>query len=400
MLDVNSVAVLNDGNWHHLVAVVNGSAVTLYVDGASSASGTISGTINAGTTTANPNWFSIAADNSGSPVNDLLLTGSLDEVAFYPTALSAARVAAHYSAARSGTDTGTVAMSAQAGMGMAGTVTPLDSGAAAISAQASMVVTPLTPTEGGTVAINCYGQLAVTGTDTTSGAVPMSAYAALIPAGTDMLPAAASVSAWAGMTVSITSTETGIAVLSAYASLTVAGALTPPDSGAAVLSAYASLAVSATGGEVASPAMSALATMTPLVVTVITPAGISRYAVLDQLDSDATVLLKAVSGYLALDVIESDATVTLGTLSPLYAALDPLTCPSAVLVGVYGTFTAALDPVNSDGTATLIYRPSTADYTTVGLDIPGVLGHNDAIAVAVTATGRLALLAPAVEVLA
>lgn len=86
---LNAGAGFVDGNWHHVVVTYDGTSIaTIYVDGeqnnASSAStwGTIGGT-----------FLEIASLNGTD-----FLAGTIDEVAIYSTALSAARVTAHYTA--------------------------------------------------------------------------------------------------------------------------------------------------------------------------------------------------------------------------------------------------------------------------------------------------------------
>lgn len=88
---VSSVAGLNNGSWHHVAftRVRSTGAIRLYVDGALVASGT------AGTNslTAQP---TLSFGRLASDVN--YYAGSLDEVAVYNTALTAATVSSHYSA--------------------------------------------------------------------------------------------------------------------------------------------------------------------------------------------------------------------------------------------------------------------------------------------------------------
>ena len=87
-----------DGKYHHVVATLSGAGMVLYVDGVKVAA-------NATTTTAESNtgWWRVGYDNlsgwPGAPTRSHF-TGLLDEVAVYPTALSATRVAAHYNADR------------------------------------------------------------------------------------------------------------------------------------------------------------------------------------------------------------------------------------------------------------------------------------------------------------
>ena len=96
---LTSTARYNDGAWHHLAVSVTGSGLTenasVYVDGAKVASGPTSWVsiftgwwrIGAGTV---PGTFGLPSAAG--------FTGSVDDVAVYPTALSAARISAHYAA--------------------------------------------------------------------------------------------------------------------------------------------------------------------------------------------------------------------------------------------------------------------------------------------------------------
>lgn len=82
--------------WSHVVAVWDGSAAKLYVNGAlvdDSNDPAASGAYNA-STSAN---FIVASSDTGSPY-----TGSVDEAALYATALSAAQIMNHYNTATSG----------------------------------------------------------------------------------------------------------------------------------------------------------------------------------------------------------------------------------------------------------------------------------------------------------
>ena len=84
-----------DGAWHHVVATYVGSTktVTVYLDGVAVGSPQVLTT--ALNTVLNSNGLAIGHDlNNGTT----LLSGSLDEVAVYPVALSAAQVSAHFSA--------------------------------------------------------------------------------------------------------------------------------------------------------------------------------------------------------------------------------------------------------------------------------------------------------------
>jgi len=84
-----------NGNWRHLVGVCNesGGVVTLYVDGGVNASGTIApgaGLLNSA------NAVTIGSRQSFTGAYDDQFVGTLDEVAIYDYALTAAQVQAHF----------------------------------------------------------------------------------------------------------------------------------------------------------------------------------------------------------------------------------------------------------------------------------------------------------------
>jgi PKD repeat protein len=92
---VTSSAAFNDGAWHHVAASLGTTGMALYVDGKRVGART-------DTTSAQSynGYWRIGAGNvwSGSTT----FTGSVDEVAIYPTALPADRVAAHVAVGRTG----------------------------------------------------------------------------------------------------------------------------------------------------------------------------------------------------------------------------------------------------------------------------------------------------------
>ncbi|WP_226921605.1 PKD domain-containing protein [Georgenia subflava] len=95
---VTSPGTYNDGDWHHAVATLSGGGMTLYLDGervGARSDVTVGehlsiGYWRIGTDTLS-GWPSAPAGGS--------FAGDIDEVAIYKTALSGARVAAHYAAA-------------------------------------------------------------------------------------------------------------------------------------------------------------------------------------------------------------------------------------------------------------------------------------------------------------
>lgn len=88
----------NDGEIHHAVGVMEGSSptsggtITLYIDGESVASDTLSSRYSSGSPPFQIGGFRDAPD----------AIGVVDEVAFYRTALSPTRIAAHYTAGTEG----------------------------------------------------------------------------------------------------------------------------------------------------------------------------------------------------------------------------------------------------------------------------------------------------------
>lgn len=85
---VKSTTTITDTNWHHVAATKSGSTVVLYIDGVD-VTGTVTNQTLADTTSA----LTIGQDN-----NTWWFNGTLDELAIYSTALSAARILAHYNA--------------------------------------------------------------------------------------------------------------------------------------------------------------------------------------------------------------------------------------------------------------------------------------------------------------
>ena len=88
----STVTVLDDG-WHHLVITKSGATSKLYID-AVDVTGTVSDA-----TCVNTGIVLSIANNGPDGGNDSPTGAVLDEVAVYPTALSQARVLAHFEAA-------------------------------------------------------------------------------------------------------------------------------------------------------------------------------------------------------------------------------------------------------------------------------------------------------------
>ncbi len=88
-----STSQILDTAWHHCVITKSGVTTKQYIDGVDVTGVVTNSTYANGSTPT----VKIGADGGSTP-----FYGSLDEVAIYPTALSAARVSAHYTAATAG----------------------------------------------------------------------------------------------------------------------------------------------------------------------------------------------------------------------------------------------------------------------------------------------------------
>jgi PKD repeat protein len=93
---VTSAKSVNDGQWHHLAATADGSGIGLFVDGRRVGRDQAPVTMN----TFAGYWRMLADQTSGLPnrPTNAALSGSVDEVAVYPTALSQHQIQLHYTA--------------------------------------------------------------------------------------------------------------------------------------------------------------------------------------------------------------------------------------------------------------------------------------------------------------
>jgi hypothetical protein len=107
---IETPGVYNDGQWHHVVATVGPSGMTLYVDGhlIGTNSNTSAQVFNGFWRIGGDNLNGWNLDPWGSSSQGMTqpgsyyFQGSIGDVAVYPTALSAAQVATHYAAANVG----------------------------------------------------------------------------------------------------------------------------------------------------------------------------------------------------------------------------------------------------------------------------------------------------------
>ncbi|NYJ06259.1 beta strand repeat-containing protein [Petropleomorpha daqingensis] len=96
---LRSPSVLTDGNWHYVVGTIGSAGAMLYVDGAQVAG---DASMTAGNPYLSAAWWTFGTgDMAGFPNAPASpsLTGGLDELAIYPSVLTSAKVAQHYSTA-------------------------------------------------------------------------------------------------------------------------------------------------------------------------------------------------------------------------------------------------------------------------------------------------------------
>jgi len=120
---------LNDGGTHHLVVTLSGSSLSVYVDGSTTSGYVYNGSWSA--LTAQPLTLPTTPNTTGNPIwighgrsqiscsGSTFFAGIIDEVAVYPTALSAAQVTNHFQLAGDGAPGTPVNPSAVAGANQA-----------------------------------------------------------------------------------------------------------------------------------------------------------------------------------------------------------------------------------------------------------------------------------------
>jgi hypothetical protein len=85
---------IDDGVWHHVVGPKSGATNVVYIDGVVKTP-----TISDATTSNTTLGIAIGSDNGNGGGYSEFMLGSIAQIAFYGTALSQARVTAHYDAA-------------------------------------------------------------------------------------------------------------------------------------------------------------------------------------------------------------------------------------------------------------------------------------------------------------
>ena len=88
---ITSPTAYNNGQWHQVVATQGADGMKLYVDGQLVASNAVTGAQNY------TGYWRVGGDRSWNSTSNYF-NGTIDEVAVYPTVLSAQRVAQHYKA--------------------------------------------------------------------------------------------------------------------------------------------------------------------------------------------------------------------------------------------------------------------------------------------------------------
>lgn len=89
-----STVAVNDDAWHHVAVAKNAATTNIYVDGVDR-----TGAVTDQTLASNATNLAVGSNPGGSAD---FFPGSVDEVAVYPTALTAARVLAHFNAGITG----------------------------------------------------------------------------------------------------------------------------------------------------------------------------------------------------------------------------------------------------------------------------------------------------------
>ncbi len=136
------IATVPINNWYHVVYVRTGGNITLYVNGVASGSQANAQSMSSGAEIT-------VGDNKGGS----WFAGSVDEVAYYPSALSAARVAAHYAAASQTSANAPVVLTGSA-TSIVGTSATLNGSFSAVGSPNPNVTIYWGPTNGGTVPAN------------------------------------------------------------------------------------------------------------------------------------------------------------------------------------------------------------------------------------------------------
>lgn len=287
-----TAAAYNDGNWHHVVATRTTTGMVIYVDGASVATQTISGTLS-GTNTVD--LLIGAISTGGGPGYQFV--GSLDEVAVYGTSLSSTRVGAHYSA-------GTTATTPQSFTGSPASVT---------------VASPSGSFVAGTKIPAAY-----TGSP---ASVTVSAPAGAFTAGT-AIPAA-----FTGATVPLTVTAPPGAV--------VAGTIIPAD----FTGTPATLTVTAPVGDVATSTPQAQNfTGTPASVTVSAPTG--GYLLESGAAEDVTAAVEDAADPIALTIgaAEDLSAALVDAADPIRLAVEQIDSVAEAWAEAIASLDVALDP--------------------------------------------------------
>lgn len=92
-VSADSTVVIADGAWHHVAATVDGSNIRLYVDGELDTTTAMGAGI---ASSSEPMYIGFSGGYFG--INNWYFDGQIDEVAYYGTALSGERIAAHHAA--------------------------------------------------------------------------------------------------------------------------------------------------------------------------------------------------------------------------------------------------------------------------------------------------------------
>jgi len=129
---VSPVSAVIDTNWHHIAATYDNAVARIYVDGVQSGSAS-------STVALTPNQFPMNVARANA--NQYYLGGTLDEIAVYPTALSAARIQVHYAKAAADVTAPTITLTQPANGATTSDTTPSLAGTAGTAVGDSSTVT-------------------------------------------------------------------------------------------------------------------------------------------------------------------------------------------------------------------------------------------------------------------
>lgn len=349
---------VNNGARHHLVATWDGTTMTLYVDGVRDTTSVPGRTINQ--PASETRGMMIGARNNG-PLGGTYFIGTLDEVAYYGTALSASQVAAHYTA-------GSGQAIAAAGASLA--VTASITAAASVAALAQVAAVPLaiTATIGAAAPLTAVAGASL---PVTAGITASAARTATVAA---TLPVTASISADAtashpiAASLPITASIGAAATTAAFVAVGASLAVTATIAATAVRTATVDASIPVTATIAAGAVRAAVVgTTVPVTATISADAAITKFAAATTLAVTATIGAGAVKGPVVTTSLAATATITaVARLTATVAA----TVPATVTITAGAVLTARVAATTVATTATITATAATAALQTIAAALP------------------------------